>query len=99
MSPMSPAHVALGIWDRNVMRNFRASALSIGRSFTFGAWSSGAMCVLKKSTMLIRLFVTVAPLASVFPTTVRAITRYSTQSFDFQLLAGSWLYCPSSTLT
>lgn len=35
---------SLGICDRNVVTNFRASALSTGCAFTSVAFSSGAMC-------------------------------------------------------
>mmetsp|Transcript_9357 Transcript_9357/g.26261 ORF Transcript_9357/g.26261 Transcript_9357/m.26261 type:complete len:214 (-) Transcript_9357:657-1298(-) len=80
--------VSFGICDLKVMRNFRASAFSIGWWFTSGFCSSGTMCVPKNSTMLIRLFVVVAPRASVFPMTVRAMTRYRMQSLAFQFSAG-----------
>ena len=47
---------------------------------------------MKKSVMLTRSFVSVAPLTTLLDLTTREMTRYTAASFAFQLLLGSAAY-------
>ena len=97
--------ICFGICERKMVRNLRASAYSTWRPVPPAASpdaalaSSGAICCVKKSVMLTRSFVSVAPLTTDLDLTTREMTRYAAASFAFQALCGSAAYWPSSAVT